>query len=114
MAQNYKIRYLQRYKTDIYKSIGVFQGLEIEVNQKYISAKNGLQAPQKKIRRKLDLRHSTDLTLVKGMLKDTIDIYIKRVLNIYDFEALKKKEKKNQTSYSAGESDSESDYSLFY
>ena len=111
MAQNYKIRYLQRYKTDIYKSIGVFQGLEIEVNQKYISAKNGLQAS---LRRKLDLRHSTDLTLVKGMLKDTIDIYIKRVLNIYDFEALKKKEKKNQTSYSAGESDSESDYSLFY
>jgi hypothetical protein len=108
MAQNYKIRYLQRYKTDIYKSIGVFQGLEIEVNQKYISAKNGLQAPY---RRKLDLRHSTDLTLVKGMLKDTIDIYIKRVINIYDFEALKKKEKKNQTSYSA---DSDSDYSLFY
>jgi len=104
MAQNYKIRYF-------YKSIGVFQGLEIEVNQKYISAKNGLQAPY---RRKLDLRHSTDLTLVKGMLKDTIDIYIKNVLNIYDFEALKKKEKKKQTSYSAGESDSDSDYSLFY
>ncbi len=41
-----------------------------------ISAKNGLPAPY---RRKLDLKHSTDLTLVKGVLKDkeiTIDIFI--------------------------------------
>jgi hypothetical protein len=46
---------------------------------------------------KLDLKHSTDLTLLKGILKDkdiTIVIYIKRVLNIYDFEVLEKKEKK--------------------
>jgi len=36
-------------------------------------------------------------------------IYIKRVLNIYDFEALKKKENKTKQA-SARESDSDSDY----
>jgi len=81
---------------DIYKLIGVLQELEIEAKQKYIHKyKNSLPAPHW---RKLDFKHSTDSTLLKGMLKDkeiTIDIYIKKVLNIYfDFGALKKKEKK--------------------
>jgi len=43
------------------------------------TASNPLPAPY---RRKLDLKHSIDLTLLKGMLEDkeiTIDIYIKRV-----------------------------------
>ncbi len=75
------------------------------------TASNPLPAPY---RRKLDLKHSIDLTLLKGMLEDkeiTIDIYIKRVWNIYDFEALKQKEKKTKQA-SAGESDSDLDYSL--
>jgi len=82
-AYNLKLKkYIGIAHPNIYKSIDVFSELEVEANQKYAAAKEGLPDPY---RRKIDLKHSIDLTMLKSLLRDnsiTIDIYIQKVLNI--------------------------------
>jgi hypothetical protein len=49
--------------------------------------------------RKIDLKHSTDLSMPKKLLKEnsiTIDECIENVLNIYDFEARKNARRKTK------------------
>ena len=58
--------------------------MELEANQKYIAAGDGIPAPY---RRKIDLKHSTDLSMLNKLLREnsiTIDKYIENILNIYD------------------------------
>ena len=106
-AYNLKLKiYLGNAHPDLYKSVGVFRDLELEANQKYIAARDGIPAPYRK---KIDLKHSTDLSMLKKLLKEnliTIDEYIENILDMYDFEALKCKEKNKISIASAFLSDS--------
>jgi len=53
--------------SDIHRSVTIFQELEIEANQKYVSAKEGLPALY---RWKIYLKHHTDLPLLEAMLNE--------------------------------------------
>ena len=71
-AYNLKLKkYLGNAHPDLYKSVGVFRDLELEANQKYIAARDSIPAPYC---RKIDLKHSTDLS----MLKITYKNYLKK------------------------------------